>query len=64
MDSGLKNDDSREANARRIVAVGIALTFLGLAIVATSSKVLGGPIVVIGWAALLYGTHAYGRLGS
>lgn len=53
-----------EPKARRAIAVGLALTFLGLALVATASKTVGGPIVAIGWAALLYGIHAFGRLGN
>lgn len=55
---------SPEPNARRALAIGLALTFFGVAIVATGSKKLGGPIVVIGWAVLLYGIHAFGRLGQ
>lgn len=53
-----------ETNARRALVVGTALTFGGLAIVSTGSKLLGGPIVCVGWAALIYGIHAFGRLGS
>jgi hypothetical protein len=52
-----------ESRARSAIAVGLALTFLGLALVATASKSLGGPVVAVGWAALLYGIHAFGRLG-
>lgn len=52
-----------EVKARRALVVGIALTFGGLAIVSTGSKLLGGPIVAVGWAALIYGIHAFGRLG-
>ncbi len=53
-----------EPKARRAIAVGLALIFMGLAVVATASKTIGGPIVAIGWAALLYGIHAFGRLGT
>lgn len=53
-----------EPKARRALAVGLALTLFGLAVVATGSKVLGGPILVIGWVALVYGVHSFGRLGG
>jgi hypothetical protein len=54
---------NRESRARLAIAIGLLLTFGGLAIVSTGSKQLGGPIVAVGWAALLYGIHAFGRLG-
>ena len=52
-----------EPQVRRIVLVGLGLTFLGIGVVATGSKELGGPIVAAGWAVLLFGVHAFGRLG-
>ena len=42
----------------------MALTFVGLAIVSTGSKLVGGPIVAIGWLVLIYGIHSFGRLGA
>lgn len=60
----MSSPSQAEPKARRAIAVGLALTFLGLALVATASKAVGGPIVAIGWSALLYGIHAFGRLGT
>lgn len=56
-------DDAAEPRARRAIIGGLLLTALGIAIVSTGSKVFGGPVVVVGWATLLFGIHSFGRLG-
>lgn len=59
---------------RRLLAVGAGLTALGIAITGTapvlgtegSSRTLaqqmaGGVVVLVGWALLAWGIHAFGR---
>lgn len=53
-----------EGAARRAIALGMLLTFVGVAFITTGSKATGGPITLAGWAALLYGVHSFGRLGT
>ncbi len=56
--------NEREARARRAIAGGVILTFIGVAFITTGSKLTGGPITLVGWAALLFGIHSFGRLGT
>ncbi len=62
---------------RRILFSGALLTALGLAIAATSpivgtpgaeharpQQMLGGISVLLGWAALAWGVHRFGRAGE
>lgn len=60
--------------ARRLLFSGAVLTALGLAIAATApvlgtpgaehtrtQQALGGLVILIGWAALAWGIHRFGR---
>ncbi|HLK38364.1 MAG TPA: hypothetical protein VKU41_16490 [Polyangiaceae bacterium] len=63
--------------ARRSVALGAALTVLGIALAATTPvegsgggggaadgigrQTLGGVVILVGWALLAWGIHALGR---
>jgi hypothetical protein len=59
---------------RRIVLLGALLTVLGLAVAATApivgtggaehartQQVIGGVVLLLGWAALAWGVHRFGR---
>jgi hypothetical protein len=60
-------------NARKLLLIGAALTVLGMALAATVPVVMGdsgaarlrqqagGVLVVIGWSALVWGIHRFGR---
>ena len=60
--------------ARRLLALGVILTALGVAIAATapvlgtdgsvrtrSQQTAGGVVVLLGWAVLAWGIHRFGR---
>jgi hypothetical protein len=55
---------SLEPRARRLLAVGSVVTTLGIAIAGTVERTAGGIVVVVGWAFIIYGIHAFGRAGS
>ncbi|HEY8038453.1 MAG TPA: hypothetical protein VIF15_01615 [Polyangiaceae bacterium] len=61
-------------SARRLLAAGALLTALGIALAGTapilgtdgaararSQQLLGGVVVVLGWASLAWGIHRFGR---
>ena len=61
-------------SARRSVALGAALTVLGIALAATTPidgtaaaggasgrQTAGGIVILVGWALLAWGIHALGR---
>ena len=63
--------------ARRMLGAGTIATALGIAVTATApvlgtpgaertrpQELIGGVIVLLGWALLAWGIHRYGRLGS
>ena len=52
-----------EGRVRLAMAVGIALTILGLAVGATVNAFAGGGICMVGWGVLGYAVHRLGRLG-
>ena len=62
---------------RRLLAAGAGMTALGIAIAGTApvlgtegssrtpaQQLVGGVLVLIGWAALGWGIHAFGRRGE
>jgi hypothetical protein len=62
---------------RRLLLVGAILTMAGLALAATAPvlgtegaesthgrQALGGVVVLVGWAALAWGIHRFGRQGE
>jgi hypothetical protein len=62
---------------RRWLAAGAALTILGLAVATTApmvgtdgaereraQQIVGGIVVLLGWAALALGIHRFGRLAD
>ncbi|MDB4996845.1 MAG: hypothetical protein JWM74_4277 [Myxococcaceae bacterium] len=55
---------SLEQRARRLLVVGSVVTTLGIAIAGTVERTAGGIVVVVGWALVIYGIHAFGRAGS
>jgi hypothetical protein len=54
---------SNEARARIFLISGAVLLVVGLVMVAGLSPWLGGPVVLVGWLALVLGIHRFGRLG-
>jgi hypothetical protein len=61
-------------DARRLLAVGAVLTAVGIAIAGTApvagtegssrthtQQIVGGIVVVLGWAILAWGIHRFGR---
>ena len=57
-------DEPTEARARTLLTAAIATTAAGVAIAGTASRTFGGIILVVGWVALVYSLHAFGRAGS
>ncbi len=57
------NSDSAELRARRSLAGGVFLVFLGLLVAGTVARAPGGALTVAGWALALFGLHTFGRLG-
>jgi len=55
--------DPEERRVRTAMAVGMAATFLGLAMGSTFDASLGGVVSLVGWAILAYAVHRLGRLG-
>ena len=53
-----------EARARRLLAMALAVTAIGIAIAGTMDRTAGGVLVVAGWLALIASLHAFGRAGS
>jgi hypothetical protein len=53
-----------ERGPRQSLLVGGALLLLGLAIVGTDSGGMGSVVALVGLAAIIYGIHAFGRLGG
>jgi hypothetical protein len=62
------------ATPRRLLGIGATVTALGVALLATApvlgtpgagrtrpEELLGGIIVVVGWAVLAWGIHRFGR---
>lgn len=62
-DDRTANDQSTEPRTRILLAIGIAVTLLGLAIGATFDPFAGGGVCMIGWVVLGYSLHKLGRLG-
>lgn len=48
---------------RRVIAIGSAVLAVGLATVAIGPSDEGMAITLLGLLALIYGVHAFGRLG-
>jgi hypothetical protein len=59
-----KAEASLEQRARRLLAAGSVVTAAGIAIAGTVERTAGGVTVVVGWALLVYGIHAFGRAAS
>lgn len=53
-----------EPKARKALMMAAGVSALGLVIAGTASPVVGGVIVVLGWAAFLYALHSFGRAGG
>ena len=53
-----------EPKARKALMGAAGASALGLVIAGTASPVVGGAIVVAGWAAFLYALHSFGRAGG
>ena len=62
---------------RRVLASGVVATALGIAVAATApvlgtpgsdrtrtQELVGGVVVVLGWALLAWGIHRFGRVGD
>ena len=62
--SSRSSNRSPELRARRLLAWGAVLTAVGIAIAGSIERSAGGVIVVVGWALVVYGIHAFGRAGS
>ena len=57
-------DEAAEKRARTLLTRAAAATAIGVAIAGTMSRTSGGVIIVLGWLALVYSLHAFGRAGS
>ena len=53
-----------ERGPRQSLLLGGALLLLGLAIVGTDSGGMGSVVALVGLASIIYGIHAFGRLGG
>ena len=53
-----------ERGPRQSLLLGGALLLVGLAIVGTDSGGMGSVVALVGLASIIYGIHAFGRLGS
>jgi hypothetical protein len=49
--------------ARTFIALGAAASALGVALSASVSPEVGGPLLVAGWLAFILGVHGFGRAG-
>ena len=50
-----------EPQARRLLFGAAVTSVLGIAVAGTVDRAVGGVIVAIGWLAIVYGLHAFGR---
>ena len=53
-----------ERAPRQALMIGGGLLLLGLAVVGTDSGGMGSVVALVGLAAIIYGIHAFGRLGG
>ena len=49
--------------ARTFIALGAAVSALGVALSGSVSPEAGGPLLVAGWLAFILGVHSFGRTG-
>jgi hypothetical protein len=57
-------DEQKRAQAG-VTLVGAAVTSaIGVAIAGTASRTVGGVVMLLGWLALVYALHAFGRAGD
>jgi hypothetical protein len=52
---------SRTAEARRLIAGCAIIIAIGVWLVGTVSRDVGGPVVLVGWAGMVLGIHWLGR---
>jgi hypothetical protein len=55
---------SKPATGRRLLVGGAFVSAAGIALSGTISRDFGGPVVLLGWLALVAGLHLFGRSGS
>ena len=52
-----------ESFLRTLLAVGLSVTLIGIALSATENASLGSWLVIVGLIALVFGLHRFGRTG-
>ncbi len=57
-------DEAGYARARTVVLVAVVLVAIGLGVAGSTSRSLGGALVLVGWALALLGLHRLGRAGT
>ena len=53
--------EAKRPGARAMLVGAAAASAIGVAIAGTLSRDVGGVVVVLAWAAMIYALHAYGR---
>jgi hypothetical protein len=57
-------EPGRSERGRRFLALGAALSAVGVAIAGTAAPSLGGICAVAGWLVFVAGLHLFGRAGG
>ena len=62
--SGFLAGFRRSSRARHTIALGAMLATMGIGIAGSSSRLVGGTLLVAGWLVLAAGIHSFGRRGT
>lgn len=55
------SNTKEESTWRTVLGVAAAVSAIGVLLAGTVSRDVGGPVVVLGWAASLVALHRFGR---